>query len=189
MNEKETFMLVETGTYLGPATVVGIEKNNTVTVRMPDGESCRARLALSLPYQAVEGDEVLAIRQEGETAFVIGLLQSQGKATLRVAGDLSIEAPNGKIDFSSAKGISLCDQKSITAEAPHVQISAGKLELLAEQVIQRAKNIYQWVSELVQTRSRRFRMMASSTFQLHSHRTYLQADADMNVRGKKINLG
>lgn len=183
-------MLVETGTYLGPATVVETEKNrDTVALRMPDGETCRARLALSLPYQAVDGDEVLAIRQDGDMAFVIGLLRGQGRATLRVAGDLSIEAPNGKINLSSANGIHLQDQKQIMTEAPHVKITAGKLELIAEQVFQRAKNIYQWVSELLQTRSRRFRMMASSTFQLHAHRTYLQADSDMNVRGKKINLG
>ena len=62
--------------YLGPAEVLEVEPL-AMRVRLPDGSTVRAELALAFPYQAKPGDAVLVIGR-GEAHYVIGVLRGSG---------------------------------------------------------------------------------------------------------------
>ena len=180
--------MIATDTYLGPATILETGRSNAARVELPNGTSAWARLALAVPYQPVVGDEVLAITHDGETVYVIGLLRGSGRTTLRVQGDLSIEAPGGRIELKG-QAIRLQGEQSVEAAAPDVKLRAGRLDILAHRIVEKARDIYVWVNELFQLKSRRLRAVTDSTMHWKAHRAYFKADTDVNIDGKNINLG
>ena len=62
-------MITEITQYLGPAEVISpAGKPGFVELRLLDGETLWARLALALPYSPAVGDEVLVICQRPSDA-------------------------------------------------------------------------------------------------------------------------
>ena len=174
--------MIGTETALGPATVTETEgRPDYVRVEREEGESVWARLALAVPYQPVVGDEVLVAGAEPERTYVIGLLRGTGKTTLRVSGDLALEAPNGSIDLSAARGVRV--------GAPEISLRAGKLEFIAQRILEKARDAYVWISELFQLKSRRMRAVAETTLDLRADTAYVKAKGEVNIDGRSIHLG
>lgn len=162
--------MIGTDMYLGPAKVLEIAGAERVRLELPGGPAW-ARLALAVPFRPSVGDEVLAITHDFEAVYVVGVLSAGSRTTLRVEGDLAIEA------------------RKIELRAPEVGVRAGKFDVLAHRMVEKVRDLYTWVSELFQIRSRRFRAVSESTMHLKAYRAYLKADTDVNVDGKSINLG
>lgn len=152
----------ETTLYLGPASATKVEERR-VLVAMPDGEKTWARLALTIPYRPAEGDELLVIRHE-EGAYVIGVLDGRGETTLRAPGTL-------------------------TLEAPHVHIKAGKFEVTTQRIVEKARDVYRWISGIFQVKAGRMRTAVQEDYHLRAGTATVQAREDVNVDGKSINLG
>lgn len=164
--------LIGTETVLGPAIVTRTEgRPDHVRVKREGGEFVWARMALAVLYQPAVGDEVLVVGSE--RAYVIGVL--------RGAGDLKLEAPDGFIDIVAGRGVRIA--------APEVSLRAGKLEIIAQRIVEKARDAYVWIAELFQLKSRRVRASAESTLDLRAQTAYVKAKGDMNIDGRSINLG
>lgn len=164
--------MIGTETTLGPATVVRTEgRPDHVRVKREDGAFVWARLALAVPYRPAVGDEVLVVGSE--RIYVIGLL--------RGAGDLKLEAPDGFIDVVAGRGVRIV--------APEVSLRAGRLEIVAQRILEKARDAYLWIAELFQLKSRRMRASAESTLDMRAETAYVRAKRDMNIDGRSINLG
>lgn len=165
-------------TLLSPARVLGVE-GNRVQLELPDGLAW-AVVALAYPYEPVSGDTVLAIGQEEEW-YVIGVLQGSGKTSMTVPGDLCIRAPFGAIELTAAR--------SVKIKSPAVQITAGKLELLARSVVERFTHAQRWVTETFQIRSGRLRARVKGAYDIKADRILERADGDVKIDGRQIKLG
>lgn len=171
--------MIETSTYLGPATVTETEgPAQQVRVAPSERSEAWARLALALPYQPAVGDEVLVIGDE--VLYVIGVLRGKGLSHLQVPGRLKIEAP---------QGIEMISHGPIETRAPSIRFQVGKFEIVAQRLLESVRDAYRWVSGLFQLQSHRVRLFAESTAHLKAERTYLASRDAMNIDGKTIHLG
>jgi len=181
--------MIDTASYLGPATVTRSEgRPGWVEVRLPGVDPAWARLAFSLPYRPSPGDELLVIRQDSDAVYAIGVLRAAESTTIRIAGDLSFEA-QGTIRFESAKSVAIRSGDRIEAEAPEVVLRAGRLELVARRAIQRFNDSYTWLKGLFQVKCRRYRAVADEGLLVKSGRTHLKSEGDVSIDGRTIHLG
>jgi len=162
--------MTETASYLGSAWVTGTRgRSGQVEVALPERDPLWARLATT--FHPSEGDEVLVLSLDGEQVFVIGILR--GSARLRVTGDFSIEAPKG----------------TITMSAPHIRWEAGKLEVAAHRIVQRARGFYGWVSNLFRIQSRRMKTLADEDYTVRARTARVVAEREVKIDGTSIELG
>jgi hypothetical protein len=169
---------LEQQTRLTPARVLRTE-HNRVQLELPD-ERAWAAVALAYPYEPVSGDSVLAIGQDGAW-YVIGVLQGSGKTSMTVPGDLCLRAPFGAIELSAAQWVKI--------KSPAVQITAGKLELVARSVFERFAHATRWVTETFQIRSGRLRARVNGSYDMKAERILERADGDVKIDGRQIKLG
>jgi hypothetical protein len=146
-------------------------------------------MALAFSYRPVEGDEVLVIAHENEKLFVIGLLKGSGHTTLKVPGNLSIEAPNGSVSISSKGMMHFESDQVVETVAPRVALRAGRLDIITRQFVQKAENVYHWVSELFQIKTRRFRAVSDESCLVKAKRAHMKSEGDFSIDGKTIHLG
>lgn len=182
--------MIATSVYLGPARVSGAPgRPGFVQVELPDGIRVQARLALAVPYSPESGDEVLVVCQELPQVWVIGLLRGRGKTTLRVAGDLTIEAPHGAVNILAGKGIRMESEESIGLSAPRATLRFGRLNILVTTLVQRLVNSFVWASGLIQFKSRRLRQVSDEGWLVRSGRAHLKSKDNFHINGKTIHLG
>ena len=182
--------MIQTANYLGSATVLNAGMvPGYVEVLLPDGEGVSARLALAVPYQPSVGDEVLVIAKDSDHMFVIGVLKGTGSTTLKVPGDLNIEAPNGAITLSSSKRVNLKSKQVVETSAPRIVLRSERLDVLTRKIVQKVQNYYQWISELCQIKSRRFRIVVDEGFLVKAERVHLKSNSNCSIDGKTIHLG
>ena len=79
--------------------------------------------------------------------------------------------------------------RSLAARIGRVQLVAKRVETIAETVIEKAKNTYRRVDDLVQLTAGRVKTLVDSTFHLKSKRVYLKAKKDVKIDGDRIHLG
>lgn len=77
----------------------------------------------------------------------------------------------------------------VTLRAPEVRVETGKFELAARRIVERAADVYRWVSDLLHTKSRRSRTVVEEDYQVRAGTADLRARGDVNVDGRSINLG
>ncbi len=172
--------MIDTTTIFGPATVENV-RGKRIAVRLPDGVEAQARLAVAFPYSPACGDRVLVIGQDFEEIYVIGVLEGRGKTVFRVPGDLELEAPDGSITLKSGK--------SVEIEAPYTALRAGRLDIVAGRILEKARNVYSWISGLLQVKSRRIRTTAEDSFHIRGGRTTIKARTRVSIDGREIHLG
>jgi hypothetical protein len=183
-------MIVTSSVHLGPAKVLAaVGKPGFVQVALSDDEVTWARLALAVPYSPAEGDEVLVIRVESSPAFVIGVLQGRGPTTLRVPGDLNLEAPNGVVQVSAGKSVRLRAGQDVELVSKRVGVRASRVNIIAETFVQRATNVYTWVTGLFQTKSRRHRQVIDEGWLVRAGRAHVKTSENIHINGKTIHLG
>src|SRR5262245_2412842 len=175
---RDHMLHTEVGTLLGPAEVLDAT-NSRLRLRIA-GEERDAVLALPYPYRASPGDLVLAISQD-DRCYVIGVLHGTGATVYSGPGDLELRAPKGKIRLVSPRGVSI--------EAPQVTVRAGRLELLARTMTQKATSLVQWVRETLRVRAERVEQRVSGEFEVRAERIVERAAGHVSIDGERINLG
>jgi hypothetical protein len=165
-------------TYLGPARVAGVESDR-VLLAFPD-QQVWAALALALPYQPVVDDVVLAIGQD-EAWYVIGVLKATGDTVLRVAGNLRLEAPHGKVEIKSAEEISLL--------SANFRVVAGRIDLVARVAFEKFQTATRWVKELFHVRAGTVHSQVKNAYRVQAGRISERAVGDVRIDGKSIHLG
>ncbi len=173
-----TTLALEHTTYLGPARVLRVA-GGQVQIELAE-EVAWATVALGFPYQTVEGDYVLAIGKSGAW-YVIGVMRGRGPTTLTVPGDLLFRAPHGRIEFAATEGITLTSR--------NVTVTSGRLEILAETVVQRFGRAACWVRDAFQFRAGRMRTRVDGAYDVHAGRIAVRANRDVKIDGDKIHLG
>ena len=169
---------LEQQTRLSPARILRVD-GTRVQLEFPD-EFVWATVALAYPYEPAVNDTVLAIGN-GEAWYVIGVLHGSGETCLTVPGDLAIRAPNGAIELNAARGVKI--------KSPAIQVVAGKLEVLAQSVVERFASATRWVKETFQLRSGRMRTRVDGTYEVKADRIVERADGDVKIDGSQIKLG
>ena len=78
---------------------------------------------------------------------------------------------------------------TVQGQIGHIKLVVQKIEVLAQNVITNAKNIYRTVTELTQLRTGRLRTLISSTYHMKSKNAYLNTEEDFKVKADQIHLG
>ena len=165
-------------TYLGPARIVQIESDR-VQLAFPD-QLVWAHLAIAFPYQPAVDDVVLAVGQD-DSWYVIGVLKATGDTVIRVAGNLKLEAPFGKIELKSAEEISLL--------SANVRVVADRIDVLARTLAEKFQTATRWVKELFHVRAGSMHSQVNETYRVHAGRIVERAAGDVRIDGEKIHLG
>lgn len=101
------------------------------------------------------------------------------------SNEVVVEAHKSEIRITETSYVG----KRISLTVAQARLIAGKFEILANDVVQKAKNIYTQVEGLVQTTAKRMRTMVDSTYHLKSKQAFLKAEEDFKVNADKIHLG
>jgi len=101
------------------------------------------------------------------------------------APEVSASAERGDVRIAEA---SLTGTR-ILARYREAKISVGRLETLAETLIEKAKNVYRTVEELSQLKTGRLRTLVDSTFFFKSKRAFVNSEEDYKIKAEKIHLG
>jgi hypothetical protein len=120
----------------------------------------------------VDGERLVLRDTRG--AIVVVYDAERGTAEIAAPkGDLLLSAPHGKIAL----------------RAQEVECEAGRIELRADRIFERARDIYRDVEGLLQTRAERVRTLATGAYQLFAKRVNVLAEEDAAVDGKRVLLG
>lgn len=171
-------LLTGTSVNLTPASVLDVQ-GHKLNVLTPAGEAV-AENALAFPYTPVKGDTLLVIGQ-GEHFYAIGLLAAQGDMTVAFPANATFTAPRGEIKFKSGKGLEL--------HSPNVRLRAGKLELIAKTITEKADNVYRSVRKLLKLDAGRTHTTVEETAHTKAGRYVVKAKQDVKIDGDKIYLG
>jgi hypothetical protein len=183
-------MILDTAAYLGPARVVApAGRPGFVQVALPDDDTVWARLALAVPYSPAEGDEVLVIRSDLDDTYVIGVLRGSGTTTLRVPGDLVIDAPNGSVRIMAGKSIALAATRAVEISGRRGTFRFERMSVIAASLVERVGNLFTWATGLIQSRSRRLRTLARESWLARAGRVHVKAEENVHVNGQTIHLG
>ncbi|KYF76632.1 hypothetical protein BE11_41125 [Sorangium cellulosum] len=77
----------------------------------------------------------------------------------------------------------------IATTAAHIAATAGRMEIQAERLIERARDAYREVDGLLQTRARRARSLIREAYQLVSERTSMVSKKETSIDGERVLLG
>lgn len=183
-------MITETAQYLGPAEVItAAGKPGFVELRLFDGETRWARLALALPYTPAVGDEVLFICQQPSDGYIIGVLQGRGVTTFQVPADLTLAAPNGTIRLLAGRSVQVRGTESVDIITKKATLRANRLNILATTLVQRFGSAYTWATGLLQFKSRRMRTVTDEGWMVRADRAHLKTSGNTCINGKTIHLG
>jgi hypothetical protein len=182
-------MMTTTSPYLGPAEIVSpAGESGLMEVRLLDGESVWARLALGIPYSPAVGDEVLVISQRPSESYVIGVLHGRGVTSLQVPGDLHLSAPHGTVRLTG-DNVEIRGRSRVELTAHQATIRTARLNLFATTLVQRLTSAYTWVTGLLQFKGRRMRMVADEGWLVRAERAHLKTSGNTCINGKTIHLG
>ena len=99
--------------------------------------------------------------------------------------ELGVTAQRGAIHIEDSTYIG----NKFSATFKHGKLIIGKLEIIANDIISKARNVYQTVDELSQLKTGRMRTLVKSTFHMKAKKSYLKADDDFKINADKIHLG
>lgn len=111
-------------------------------------------------------------------------------------GDLRLAAPQGRVVIQAGTDIQLDTAGEVTVKAERfftkVRVlaqHADRLEVSAGRILEKAREAYQDVEELLQTRAGRIRALVEDAYHLQSRRTSIASKEDTSIDGKKVLLG
>jgi hypothetical protein len=120
----------------------------------------------------VEGERLVVRDARGSVVVVYDA--ERGTAEIAApAGDLVLSAPHGKIAL----------------RASEIECEAGRIELRADRIFERARDVYLDIEGLLQTRVERVRTIARGAYHLFAKRVNVAAEEDAAVDGKRVLLG
>ncbi|MFT6301569.1 MAG: hypothetical protein ACI9XK_000443 [Granulosicoccus sp.] len=160
-----------------PATVKLVTGNQLL---VDDGETAAwATVALAYPYDAKPGDELL-IACNPKHWYVIGVLNQGDTLTIATHGDIEFKA-RGQIRFNSRDGMCL--------QAPSIHLKTKHLSVVAESAVQHFDTLRTTVRGILSVKSGQIRNLVKGRYRLKATRIDQRASDDVNIDGKKINLG
>lgn len=99
--------------------------------------------------------------------------------------DVDISAQRSKIHIAESKYIG----KQFQGRIKNVKLELGRLESIANTVVEKAENIYKSVKGLTQLKTGRMRTLVESTVHFKGKKVFMKAEEDFKVKAEKIHLG
>lgn len=130
----------------------------------------------------LRGKEVDLTAGEGATATRLTL----GETAMRLSSRLlRLAADRAEIALADAtyRG------ERLAAESKDVKLVVSRLETAADRIFEQARNVFRTVEDLHQIRAGRVRTVASGGYQVKGGHVAIEADADVKIDGKTIDLG
>lgn len=164
-------------TAITPATVFHVADDD-VRVRL-DAQEHRVTMAMAVRYHPRVGD-VLLVATTPDACYAIGVLCGSGSVELASAGDVTVRA-GGQVRLQADHGL--------TAEAPQMKLDAGRLELVARDLVATAQSFLQRIAGLLHlTAGRRHTQVDGSSIE-HARQVVIKAQDTVTVDGSTIHLG
>lgn len=110
----------------------------------------------------------LTVRKLSMTSSEIGLVGQRG--------DIHLDEAR----YSGKKFVGFLDQGKLVV---------GRLESVVQDIVLKAKNVYQTISGLTQLRTGRLRTLVDGTSHFKAKKGYIKAEQDLKLQGEKIHLG
>lgn len=160
-----------------PATVRLVTGNRLL---VDDGHTTAwATSALAYPYDAEPGN-VLLVACNPKQWYVIGVLNQSDTLRIATRGDIEFQA-RGQIRFTSRDGVCL--------EAPSIHLKTKHLSAVAESAVQHFDTLRTTVREVLSVKAGELRNLVRGRYRLKAARIDERATDDVNIDGRKINLG
>jgi hypothetical protein len=131
----------------------------------------------------------------GSDRVELGVKDAAGQlvASLRMAsrrlrlqgGEVNIDAGRARVQAAELS----CTSDTFSAQAKSAKLHVGRLEQIADQVLQRANDVYSTVANLSQLQAGRVRTLVDSTWWMKSKRSYVRSGEDFTLDADKIHLG
>jgi hypothetical protein len=194
-------------------------KGEDLTVEIGSGVVV-ARRAFSCLVEPVEGDRVLVAVEASGRAYVLAVLArtaASAKTTLRVEGDLEIQAPLGSCSIAAQEGVRIASPGEVSLTSGELSVNTlrgkivmeklafvgqwmqgeiGKLKVLAEsvdsvvtRVSERVSRSYRTVDEIDQVKAHQIDYTAKEQIRMHAKNTIVTSDNLVKVDGDQIHFG
>jgi len=193
-----------------PGLETGVVERTTggLAVRFQTG-LCEARRAKSCLVVPEPGDRVLCVT-EGESVFVLAVLDGRPDARISVDGSIAMEAHAGRVALRSAGGIDLETTSDLQVRAKRGQVAveqlgfvgrlleahAQKVSLVAHQVdsalgtlYQRAKRAFRRTEEIDQTRAGTVDVRADTLAALRADNTVITSRVLTKIDADQVHIG
>jgi hypothetical protein len=189
------------------------------TVELGSGVVVSKR-AFSCLVEPAPGDRVLVAVEASGRAYVLAVLERPGesaKTTLRVEGDLEIQAPLGSCSIAAQEGVRIASPGEVSLTSGELHVNAlrgkvvmeklafvgqwvhgeiGKLKVLADSVdsvvtraTQRVARSYRTVTEIDQVKAHQMDYTAKEQIRMHAKNTIVTSDNLVKVDGDQIHFG
>ena len=166
------------------AEVLDPGDGDTVLVRL-----CRAAMdevltaEIALPHYAPAAGDSVLVERGSDGWFVLGAL---GAARRRLPSELSVA--EGDLTLS-APGRIVLRAEVVHTSSSEVLVEAGRSEVRAARLVERAGEAYRHVEGLLETTAGRARTLVRGDHDQHAGRTTITSEDDTLVDGKRVLLG
>ncbi|HEY1694698.1 MAG TPA: DUF3540 domain-containing protein [Polyangiaceae bacterium] len=167
------------GPHLGRGVVTAVH-DGSAELLLDDGAVVNAVFALSLPYAACRGDELLVIGEDG-AHFVIGVLAGRGRTSLELQGDVAVRAVDGTLSLAGDRGLEL--------RSPVVDVIAGDLRMTARAMVETFVTAFRRVSELLHVHAGQELSVVDEASHQQAKTTSIQCEDTVTIQGKEIHVG
>lgn len=164
-------------TAIGPATVTIVD-DHTVRVRLDEHER-PVTMAMAVRYQPRIGD-VLLVASTHDACYAIGVLAGSGSIELASTGDVTVRA-GGRVQVHAGE--------SFAAEAPQMKLEAGRLELVARDLLANAQSFLQRIAGLLHLSAGRRHTQIEGSSVEQARQVVIKAQETVTVDGSTIHLG
>lgn len=165
-------------TFLGTAVVQSVSAG-VPEVELGDGRRLTARMALAFPYLPTEKDELLVIGRE-DACFVIGVLVAQSGVHLRFPGDVHLHAE---------RELRLQADERIELTAKRVAIRVEHMRVVADRVVESARELYQTVRDVWRVQAGRKEEITTGEWVTRSDKANLTTQEEISINGREVRLG
>lgn len=170
-----------------------------------------APLATLADGAAVHADANAVSVRDARGNVVFEYRADEGRSVLRAArGDIALEADAGDITLHASRRVRLRADEALEAHTPRAALTAldatvtaraltttvetartvaAVIDTTVERAVTRAKNVFEEVEELSQTRAGRVRTLVRGALHVFAKRAVFKADDDVKIKGERIHLG
>jgi len=165
--------------YLGPGQVVVVSAHDVV-VCLEDGETTRAGLAFTLPYEPAVGD-VLLVLGKGSRHYAIGVIRGSGQTDLAFQGNVRLRSVNGTLSLSGDQGVEI--------RGPKLDVHTESLRMIAHDVVQTFQSVCQRVSSLLHVHAGETQTLVDGGAYTQAKTAAILVDEAVTVNGREIHIG
>ena len=165
------------------------------------------------------GDTVLFTWKNQGIGHILSVLErpSDETATMQFKGNITLEAPQGRLNISTKEGIDLASGAAIDLLSPQfkmttlegdinidnleatgnrfsahikrIKVFAGTIDTIAERLTHRVKNWFRFVDGLDQLRAGNLMHFIRKAISMRATHTIITAKEDVKIDGKRIHMG